>query len=989
MKAKTNTKEQNIEKTLRLAVDALTTKIGLLIKKFPNLEGPSDFSVVESLLKLAINNKKFTFADVKRRIKAHSRDQAIWTNGQTCTVREVFPQNRRANMPQMDDLLKLFTHFDPTDSSKNIPGQLLNSILQCIHDIANNNAIADCPIPFVMCLRSFSSADIQAILESSAYRYIWNEVMVPIRDCLHNFAGQDLTTLELTDADLFTLSVKGKEICAKNIAEKIHPYIRGEDTIAGQQKVMSAHMGYYIDNAEQRFSASHIVRTLLVASANVLIRKRFNQTICPLEQLECVTLKFDSDIAVFNWKFAHKSIIVDHSESRIRHQLSRVDAKNFKSKKYNHKHVQAAITIQRFVKKLTRSNNIAKMKVNNISGDHSDLAHHMIALEANLRKSMNITANAEFLRAMQTSQWHRHEMFQTVYYQHCAIAAMLAGKISTDQCGTLLRWRSANAITSTMATYSILATEDVPKVESHEQKLGRLRDFASEFIRVLDFIENTDPKEEDLDLELRARLDEATGTFRSANNIIPPLLEQYMMKTVTKYKEGTWKTDPDMRKDENLYKDIIWAVTYGHLTLNAGTYILQWFDALKEREIQSEQPATKLLEQLDILENKQQKSLKMGQDAIKLLYPWLQRTDATNKQINAIALTHEQIQKFIELVAELPPSERIFYHFTVGQRAKSAFLFTNTAIIELSEGAKAIYNMIAYGKHAAKCDLRFGHFGTDDIEKSERDSLRPGAIATVNSKQTINVHDEDVTQYEADYHDNGHAVLLSSFSLQPRNLIFVLADVFRNVSGYKWSKALWNIVDFAFPSVEADRKLTTEQTFALPIFKDFMPVLFQLEAMIFGEPKRGSPKNLFWALIIDMLKHPLKWQFHGVDVNNLTSDLAQYYQFAHKHYDLIRNDSDIIAVIKLTVFFENRNDDVAKLNHMLEGKLLNPKFVRANLRKIPLLGVQVNGAILDDITDADKLSQAVGLSQNPHRFAMSTVAIQDGNVAKVVSENKI
>jgi len=1035
-----------ISANLANTLNALLTHLSRLISYFPvNDEDNNDFPVVESLLKLAISTPECTIYDMLRRLRAFDKDQhdfILTDNNDRILMADIiqkFPEERvqeHADWVQRNiDKCLIMDKFGKLDR---LTITKLQFMMAAIYKYVENPR-SEITTQFDRVIRAFSANDALTVLNHFNNLGIWNEVFCPMQYHLLHVQKQLISTVQLTDAEIQTLIDDGPKTCAEIITDHVIPhltesYTRNKDEATLRTTITEsilADIKFYLDNTEQKFCAAHQLKNLLMSSATFLIRKRFNQIMRPVENLRqngSKDLELDSKLTTFLWRFEHKTLMEDHSEARVRHQATRVSAKRL-SNQYSNREIQAAIRIQRAFKKRLYSLWLNLMPVNIKSGNHSDLAHHMVALEPNVKKSVNLGMVNHFVQLMQTSHWHEAPLFhEHDNYQYYAVSAMLAGKITTEQCATLLRWRSAKEIAKEITTYSILASDQTKPLLTQHEKFNNLIQGVHDIGTL--YANNKENQAQPVvpSEEITSRLKNAVTTFlnEQANDTqkIPQLIIENMINLANKIKDGSYQrdielayalfaardnTDKENPAVRNFEVDLILATAKGHLTLTQGATALQWFcdqrDKLYKLALQfSDKLTTKEATQLfkllvqsmlqnggdsrymnallaelkNDLEAKINHYTPLSSEARDFLVPWLTNKSKTDQTRFSPTLNSEQVIEFTRLVAELPASERVFYRIKPTRNLEYGFLSGDEEFIELSEGALSILNMLAYGNNAAKCDLRFGKFSIDDIELAERHDFRPAPIATATTFATTHVHDTDVTQYENNLHDLFHVNELSALSPKPRTMILALIDLFRQISGYKWSKLKWELTDFNYTTSLIDEirtessqskavEISTQdvaQKILLRVFKQEFFITHQSDGT---ELTSSDPKSIFWGLMIDMVKRPLKWQFYGLTGNQFDTNLQHYFNFTERCLPFIQHDEIKIAIIKMKIFYAYRNfHDLDLLNQKIyecqqDGTLGEVSFIRRNLQKPPLLSVQINSTILDKVDNNEDLLLAVGI----------------------------
>lgn len=548
------------------------------------------------------------------------------------------------------------------------------------------------------------------------------------------------------------------------------------------------------------------------------------------------------------------TLFADHQLPRIRHLAAKENSKKI-VREIPEDEVMATRYIQRWWRRWMLSPRT--VKVNSLSGNHSDEAHHVVALDPNVRKSVNPKSIAHFVEVMKTEKWAENKIFQEDHYQYYAISAYLSGKISRWQLTTVLKYRSAKQDLGEMQVFPILVGE------YHETTF------------------------------------EAMSHFVTRYSALKPIIEGIPFEEMSK------------REDRTI-----------SLTREQGEALSEYREVCSKMKTPSS-------------------SLPFTQEALRYLLPNMM-LDPKNKLFESHfrkPLTQEQFNDFSLRVGKLPPSERIFYkplHMTEEKAAQNILFKKDYPPVYLSESAYHAYKETVYAEKNSLLDSRFGQFSKEDIEAGERENVRPGALASGKSFQTMKVHGVKVTQHAAENHDAYHAEVFSNISPYFKPMIFAILDCLRVATDHQWSTELWQIVDALYVSAlsatdvnnsvfcisEKPTFWETNRFFSHLLNTDFSPLL-----------RTFASGPLALVLALDLVTHPVKWKNLNVLEKNLTGDIKKTLDYVHQYYRATIGIPVGLAILKLQIFYHRNMEKNLQLNEKIETLFKQKKLSDFGFRK--------------------------------------------------------
>ena len=643
-------------------------------------------------------------------------------------------------------------------------------------------------------------------------------------------------------------------------SKNIQKYLNKLDPIEKTYfKVIYQQFAPYVSDVNHAFCLNTVFQSLVKGSVELLAKRRLNQE-GSLHTADIMTNK-----ATY---FERSGYVKSNLIPRLRHKAARNTSRKYHGKQYSPKEIGAAVYIQRWWEKLRESDQT--VAVNNKTGNHSDIAHHIISNDPNLRKSVNRKQIDRFVKLMSTDKWHEDEMFKSNDYQHYALAAFLSGRISEWQLTTVLKYRSAQRVFGDLTTYPLLTEKyeevDFAKVRESLMELEGL----VEIIKTIPFDELSENKEKTLTIS-KEQADAYSKYIDLTKKISVMLGEQFPdgLKFSAKAKEhllpfmmrrvSTATLEPYFRKPITTEQLVIFSKLVA---------------ALPESE--------------------------------RIFYI---PTNLTKELANQKILFDKDYPA-VYLSAGTYFAYKLAVYGTSAARLDSRF--GKLSIDDIEAGERA--------------NVRPGALGTVDSFKTTR-------VHSVDVSQHLaEIHDGWHSEVFSNFSDAVKPMIFAIVDIARRCSGFEWSrEMWSTVDFSFLSQVGQKDIKDGSAYNNSSNFLSTTRFFSHLVHYDLAPWLFgdakiSEHAHYFNsssntlfELEKAAPCYLGWIVFIDLVLHPIKWLNLNVDTEMLFGLTKKIHGFVSECYQFIAEAQITIAVLKLTIFYYLKNmKEIVEINNIID-----------------------------------------------------------------------
>lgn len=230
-----------------------------------------------------------------------------------------------------------------------------------------------------------------------------------------------------------------------------------------------------------------------------------------------------------------------------------------------------------------------------------------------------------------------------------------------------------------------------------------------------------------------------------------------------------------------------------------------------------------------------------------------------------------------------------------------------------SVSARTVFNNKIYGDDAKKLITSVGVFTLDDIERSVRENSRYAVFSFPGIPDTTEFHEVLGPIFYMCLHDELHRRLVSSIPNYLYQPYFKAIDLVRRITGFHWSKELWNAIDLEvgrFPFLKSDSEKTPQS-----VTKNFEVLLN--EATFSTQEKFGLFSaedcclDTLLILMMDLVKNEQEWKELKIEPEYFANDYYKnIYQFVKNNDYIVRSalrEPVKIAILKESYLQHEKN----------------------------------------------------------------------------------